>query len=171
VGGSPLGHVHELVKLADWLRDPDSALSASEKLDELRDLIRRSGDADRDLERQRKALATDKLARYQMWSFLVEDDPDAFTALAADRIRLVERLGLGHLKDPRLELVYWMHELGATPAFRPTVWDADLDNPYWRPTGRTEPLDGSGSAAGLPEVVHSPIEGGDLTNPISEVGR
>ena len=167
---APLGHVHNLAALADWLHSPTSGLSQRETLNWLRDLIRLPGTADWRLEEQRAALSAATLARYQMWSVHPDDDVESFANLAAERTELVNRLGLGHLEDPRLELVYWMHDLGEVAAHRPTSWDADLTSPWWRPTGRTEPLDGSGSARGLPEVVHSPIQAGHLTTPISGVG-
>jgi hypothetical protein len=166
---APLGHVHDLAALADWLHGPASGLSRRETLNWLRDLVRLPGTAERRLEEQRAALATATLARYQMWSVHPEKGTESFADLATKRIELINRLGLGHLDDPRFELVYWMHDLGGIAAHRPTSWDADLTSPWWRPTGRTEPLDGSGSARGLPEVVHSPIQSGHLATPISEV--
>jgi hypothetical protein len=165
-----LGHVADLGKLADWLQAQGSGLSRQETLDGLRDLVRLPGEAAERLAEQRKTLGAGTLARYQMWSVQAADGAESFAELAAKRREVVNRLGLGHFEDPRIELVYWMHDLGPVVAHRPTCWDAGLTFPWRRPTGRTEPLDGSGSAAGLPEVVHAPIEAASLTAPISEVG-
>lgn len=49
---------------------------------------------------------------------------------------------------------------------RPTAWDADL-TPWWRPSGRTEPLDGSGSANGSCRRIFWPRATGTETRPIA----
>jgi len=166
-----LGHVHELDKLAGWLHDSASVLSLAETKTFLRDLLRMPGDESARLEEQKTSLAKNTLTRYQLWSFSTGDGREPFVALEPRRPLLLNRLGLGHLlADPMVELVVWSHTLpDGVPAHQPTAWDAGLENPWWRPTGRTEPLDGSGKESGFPEVIHNPIGPQDLATPITEV--
>ncbi|HZF07894.1 MAG TPA: hypothetical protein VFE33_03800 [Thermoanaerobaculia bacterium] len=164
--GMILGHVQELSKLADWLHDAREDLSPKQVQDLLRDLVSSKADPAVRLQEQREKSQKPTLTRYQMWSFLTDDGRRPFQAISPRRAELLNFLGLGSI-PPEAEVVYWTHSLPAgMAAQRPTVWDTDLDNPYWRPTGRTEPLDGSGSTNGFPEVVHPSVGVADLIDPI-----
>ncbi len=167
-GVSTLGHVHELTKVADWLHDATGGLSRAETRDWLRDLVNLPGDEGARLVEQKAAITKDTLSPYQMWSFH-EDDKAPFTDLEPRRAELLNRLGLGFVIDPTAELTLWTHTLPSdSKACRPTAWDADMGNPWWRPTGKTEPLDGSGRDRGFPEVVHAPIGPEHLVTSIAE---
>ena len=163
--------MHDLGKLADWLHDPTTSLSRAEVLTWLRDLLRHGGDEPSHLARQRRELPRKALARWQQWSFLADDaTADPLDAVGPRRDEAVNRLGLGHLIDPGLEFMRRAHRLpDGSAAHRPTAWDAELDFPWWRPTGRSEPLDGSGSANGLPEAVHEPVGPESLVRPITKL--
>lgn len=164
-----LGHVHQLDRLAAWLRDPASPLGVGETRAWLRDLVRTPGTALDRLALQQAAIAKDTLSPHDQWSFLDDADDDPFKSLPKRRPDVVNRLGLGHVVDPTIELVGWTHHLppDITP-HRPTAWDATLF-PCGRPHGRTEPLDGSGGYNGLAEVVHRPIGADHLATPIEAV--
>lgn len=165
-----LGHVHDLAKLADWLHDSSSGLTRAETRTWLRDLLRMPGDENARLDEQKTSMTKDSLSPYQMWSFTTDDEREPFTALEPRRPLLLNRLGLGHLAEPVAELVVWSHTLpDDVTAHQPTAWDAGLENPWWRPTGRTEPLDGSGAKNGFPEALHEPIGPRHLATPITEV--
>jgi hypothetical protein len=63
-------------------------------------------------------------------------------------------------------MVLFAHRLSPGVAARtPTTFDAE-DSPFYRPGGRTQPLDTSTTGDGMPEVVHSPITGSTLAEPI-----
>ena len=106
------------------------------------------------------------LSKYQIWSFyhpLSLDDP--FRGIVQRHHELVRKLGLGHV-DPSSELLLWAHRLQPEQvAHIPTTFDAEL-NEYFRPVGKTEPLSGSG---GLPEVVHPPVNGDQLSHSMERV--
>ncbi len=167
-GVSTFGHVHELAKMADWLHDVTGGLSRAETRDWLRDLLHLPGEDGTRLEEQKATITKDTLSPYQMWSFH-EDDKAPFTDLEPRRAELLNRLGLGYVTDPTTELIRWTHTLPSdSKACQPTAWDADMGNPWWRPTGKTEPLDGSGGDRGFPEVVHPPIGPEHLETSIAE---
>ena len=165
---SLFGHVHDLAKLADWLHDATGGLSRAETRDWLRDLVNLPGDEETRLEAQRTAITKGTLSPYPMWSFH-EKGRAPFAELEPRRAELLNRLGLGHLTEPMVELVYWTHApANGSEARQPCAWDAGLANPWWRPSGRSEPLDGQGSDRGFPEVVHDPVGPEHLETAIAE---
>lgn len=170
-----LGHVHTLDALADWLYGAEEELSIDETKAWLRDLARLPLDETACLEVQKSEIggrleASERtgLSPHVVWSFFEDGDSRPFSRLRPRRSELINRLGLGHLEDSAAnELLFWTHRLPAgRVARRPTAWDAGLRNPWWRPTGRTEPLDGSGADDGLPEAVHDPVGVAELVTPI-----
>jgi hypothetical protein len=159
---SDLGHVHSRSMLNEYLMSAGSwtspfrrkGFSAGLAID----LILRL-----DLALQRECLTGIRLSRYQMWSFYQpRAASDPFRGISKETDQLVRRLGLGHAVGP-VELVLWTHRLRPHQrASVPTTLDAALYQ-YFRPGGKTRPLTG---VDGLPEVVHPPVSGDQLTRPI-----
>jgi len=118
------------------------------------------------VDQQQILLAGRNLSRYSMWSFYQPAHPDSpFSNVTRTYDELKRRLGLGLMADANAEAVYWAHRLeSAQTAHRPTALDA-ADYAFYRPGGRTRPLDGA--TDGLPEVVHVPVDGSQLVEPIS----
>lgn len=119
------------------------------------------------LSQQRLLLADRRLRQYMMWSFHQEEFLDApFSGVDTTCTELRRRLGLGQFVASAAKVLYWAHRLRPNQiAHRPTAFDA-ADNPYFRPGGRTRPLDGAGD--GMPEVVHDPVSGDQLVEPITQ---
>ena len=124
------------------------------------DLLRLSVD------QQKMLLAGRSLSRCNMWSFYQPAHPDSpLTNMTRTYDELKRRLGIGLMNDQNAEAVYWAHRLEpAQTAHRTTALDA-ADYPFYRPGGRTQPLDGAND--GLPEVVHVPVDGAQLAEPIT----
>jgi hypothetical protein len=101
-----------------------------------------------------------------MWSFYQSAHPDfPFSNVTRTYDELKRRLGLGLMADANAEAVYWAHRLqSGQTAHRTTALDA-ADYAFYRPGGRTQPLDGAND--GLPEVVHVPVDGSQLVEPIT----
>lgn len=118
------------------------------------------------VDQQRTLLAGRNLSRYNMWSFYQSAHPDSpFTNVARTYDELKRRLGLGLMTDENAEAIHWAHRLEpAQTAHRTTALDA-ADYAFYRPGGRTQPLDGAND--GLPEVVHAPVDGSQLAEPIT----
>jgi hypothetical protein len=118
-----------------------------------------------DLEGQRKRLGRLNLGQFLMWCFYQPEFPrDPFQGVSRSAGELERRLGLADLKaNGNRELVFWAHQLreGQT-AHVPTAFDAELIVSF-RPGGRTRPHSGGD---GVPEVVHRPISGHQLTQSI-----
>lgn len=122
---------------------------------------------------QRDELRDAFLSKNQIWAFYDDAAPQQspFRALGVQRTEVVNKLGLGRFKGTAEELLYWAHRLWADiEAHTPTAWDADVSpesSPHWRPGGRTCPLDTLDPVQGYPEVVHEPVSGAALVEPIS----
>lgn len=167
--GLVLGHVRELDRLVTALYHPGVGLTRAQIRSELLDLMR-ARPAATALADQSRRLAFERLSSYQMWSFYCDHGELPPGPMALRRSQVIDRLGLGHLQTTTDVLVFFTHRLpGGVKAHRPTAWDGELANPCWRPTGRSEPLSGGGSARGFPEVVHLPIRGSDLESPMVEI--
>jgi hypothetical protein len=119
-----------------------------------------------DLAQQQECLDGIRLSRYQMWSFCQSRAySDPFRGVSKTAAQLARRLGLGHLRPP-VELIIWTHRLRPHQrAAVPTTFDAALYE-FYRPGGKTRPIKGTD---GLREVVHPPISGDQLTQPIEAV--
>ncbi len=159
------GRVNRFRSLVNAIADSDSALGVHRAEALLRDVIHDAPPATR-LERQRSSLAGRILGSRQMWCYPAGDAANPFAEIGNSRIEAVNVLGLGwYAYDaPDDELVRWAHMLpDAIGAYLPTAWDAD-DSVYWRPGGRTYRLDRDDY--GVPEVVHNPVAGDNLTAPI-----
>ena len=164
-----LGRVQSLVSVANAIADQSSALSQSHAEALVRDLVADGVNTSAKLAKQKLDLAGKALSQYQMWCFLPADPQRPFGELGTSRSEAVNVLGLGYFAfdDPAAELVRWAHVLPDTvPAHRPTAWDAGATrgNVHWRPGGRTYQLERDD--CGVPEVVHAPIKGEDLSAPI-----
>jgi len=118
------------------------------------------------VDQQQRLLAGRHLSRYNMWSFYQPAHPDSpFSNVTRTYDELKRRLGLGLMADANGEAVYWAHRLeSGQTAHRTTALDA-ADYAFYRPGGRTQPLDGAND--GLPEVVHVPVDGSQLVEPIA----
>ncbi len=118
------------------------------------------------VDQQQRLLAGRNLSRYNMWSFYQSAHPDSpFSDVTRTYDELKRRLGLGLMADANTEAVYWAHRLeSGQTAHRSTALDA-ADYAFYRPGGRTQPLDGADD--GLPEVVHVPVDGSQLVEPIT----
>ncbi len=155
------GHVMTRKKLRDRFASlADPTLPITRAMDDLMldEFLRQ------DLGDQRADLANAALSHYQMWSFIgpiAEKQPyDGLGTLGSD---LRRRLGLGFY-PPRTEFVYCGLDLAAGPSVQPpTTFDSRL-NRYFRPGGKTHPLDGA--VDGLKEVVHLPVSGYHLRLPL-----
>ena len=107
------------------------------------------------------------LSRYQLWAFYDQAGESPSVSVGSARADAVDRLGLGEFQATTDELLYWEHRLPPDKtAHQPTAWDADAENVYWRPGGRTFPLSGN-AALGLHEVVHDSVTADDLVTPMS----
>lgn len=117
---------------------------------------------------QQKDLAQVPLGTYLMWSFYDVGRPaEPFVQMGKQPAELVRRLGLGQIQRGT-ELLVWAHRLAPGQTVHvPTVLDAEL-NPAFQPGGKTRPLSGRG---GMNEVVHSPVTGALLEEPITSVGK
>jgi hypothetical protein len=118
---------------------------------------------------QRLDLTGKALSPYQVWAFPASDSRAPLAEVGESRADAVNALGLGYyaVEKPGEELVRWAHRLpDAIDARRPTVWDASTcaGNVYWRPWRKTCQL--SAEVPGVTEVVHPPIRGEDLVQPI-----
>ncbi len=165
-----LGCVRSLASVADRV-SANSGLSPSQAKQHLRDLMAVADSMER-LNEQREALKETVLSKYQIWAFYNPSAPHApFGAVGVAREGLVNILGLGRWKGSGEELVRWAHRLpGNMTAHTPTAWDADVSpdsSPHWRPGGKTCPLDSLDPTQGCREVVHRPIKGEVLTEPMS----
>lgn len=159
------GRVNSFPSLVNAVADQDSSLSRSRAEALLRDVIHDAAPATR-LERQRLALSGKTLSLYQMWCYPAGDPQKPFTEIGTIRSEAVNVLGLGCFADDA-ELLRWAHTLpGGITAHLPTAWDAG-DYACWRPGGRTYRLDSDDY--GVPEVVHRPITGDNLTAPIEPI--
>ncbi len=118
------------------------------------------------VDQQQKLLAGRNLSRYNMWSFYQTAHPDSpFSNVTRTYDELKRRLGLGLMADANAEAVCWAHRLeSGQTARRATALDA-ADYAFYHPGGRTQPLDGASD--GLPEVVHVPVDGSQLVEPIT----
>ena len=106
------------------------------------------------------------LSRYQLWAFYDQVGQSPSVSIGAARAGAVDRLGLGEFRATTDELLYWEHRLPPDKtAHQPTAWDADAENVYWRPGGRTFPLSGN-AALGVHEVVHDSVTTDDLVTPM-----
>lgn len=107
------------------------------------------------------------LSQYQLWAFYDQPGQTPSTSIGTTRKDAVDRLGLGEWQGTGDELVYWEHRLPPSKsAHQPTAWDADAENVYWQPGGKTYPLCGN-TALGLHEVVHDSVTAHELATPIS----
>lgn len=161
-----LGRVQSLASLANAIADPSSGLSRRHAEALVRDLVAGAGDPAAKLARQKSDLAGKALSRYPMWCYSPADSRSPFLDIGATREEAVTVLGLGYFAydEPAAELVRWAHALPApVRAHQPTAWDAGATpgSVYWRPGGSTYRLDRE--EYGVPEVVHDPITGDDLT--------
>jgi hypothetical protein len=96
------------------------------------------------------------LSRHQMWSFYDPASPAApFGNLGKGAKEIRRRLGLGHVPIGERLLLFSFRLPPEVSAHVPTAFDAEL-NPFFRPGGRTCPLNGP-PKEGLPEVVHQPL--------------
>jgi hypothetical protein len=161
-----LGHVETRYKLVRWLAKlpitPFAAVgmyrSASPLIDDL---------LSKKLDEQKSELDAMPLSEYQMFSFYGEKQPkNPFHGFHTTRKELIRRLGLGSV-DPKSEILYWVHRLvDPQEGHTPTALDVELvSQRYFQPGGKTRPLTGSGS---VPEVIHPPIVGTQLTRRIQE---
>jgi hypothetical protein len=118
----------------------------------------------RDLAGQQALLAC-RLSSWLMWAFYQPRSlGDPFRGVSKERGELVRRLGMGRT-DPHQELLVWAHRLlPHQRAHKPTAFDAEAYE-YFRPGGKTQPLTGTD---GLHEVVHGPIDGGQLVARIEQ---
>jgi hypothetical protein len=118
------------------------------------------------MEQQKVLLAGRNLSKYNMWSFYQTAHPDLpFTSVTRTYDELKRRLGLGLMSDPNAEAMYWAHRLESEQtAHSTTAFDA-ADYPFYRPGGRTRPLDGASD--GLPEAIHVPVDGAQLAESIT----
>ena len=118
------------------------------------------------VDQQQRLLAGRTLSRFNMWSFYQSAHPNSpFRNVTRTYDELKRRLGLGLMADANAEAVYWAHRLASgQTAHRTTALDA-ADYAFYRPGGRTQPLDGAND--GLPEVVHVPVDGSQLVEPIT----
>lgn len=114
-----------------------------------------------DLEGQRRIVRFRKLSPHIMWSFFQPDSPqDPLKSCVPEASEFVRRLGLEPATGKGL--LYWVHKLDETQVARfPTALDAELKTEF-RPGGKTCGDDG------LPEVVHEPVYGRPLDQPIRE---
>jgi len=154
--GATFGHVMETGKLRKVFtstQSPTSAFTPKDQLRLFRDLIDRDN-----LTQQRAAIGV--FPEYQMFGFFqLPHLHDPFAGVSTKASELRRRLGLGKV-DPDEELLHFAYRLRDDQiAHIPTAADADLD-PYFRPGGYTKPLWGDDD--GLPEVVHTPIDGSQL---------
>lgn len=155
------GRVQSFRALLSAIADASSSLTlgAAEAL--LRNVVTYVPPVHR-LSRQRAALRSKRLSRYQMWSYRISDLGHPFREIGATRSDALNALGLGFYSAPD-ELVRWAHRLPAGgPAFRPTAWDsgAEPGSEHWRPGGSTYRLDRN--EYGVEEFVHQPIAGDQL---------
>lgn len=114
-----------------------------------------------DLQRQQRELGFFQLSIHIMWSFFQPDSPqDPLDGFVPNASEFVRRLALPFARGKRL--LYWVHKLDETQVARfPTALDAALTAEF-RPGGKTQSEDG------LPEVVHEPVYGRQLEQPIRE---
>lgn len=163
VNSATLGHVNNITNIAHRVCAP-SGETPDQARARIRQLVRISDPAQR-LALQKQNLGSTSLSRYQMWAFYDEEHTEPFETFTDSRETSVVRLGLGHYDNSNDELVRWTHRLPSNiNPFKPTAWDADALNVYWRPGGETQPLR-SGFGDGLSEVVHDSISAQDFVTP------
>ena len=165
--GRVFGRVQAFESLVSSVHDCNSGQTLEQVRANLRAMIQDASPKER-FPRQRFGLAGKPLSKRQMWAFSPASAADPFAEIGPTRSEAVNRLGLGQYAADRSEpLVRWCHELpNAQRALAPTAWDSGVapGSVYWRPGGRTRPLDGK--KPGLPEVIHDPVTGGNLVTAI-----
>jgi len=163
VNSATLGHVNNIANLANRVRAATGETPEQARA-RIRQLVRISEPAQR-LNSQKQSLGSAPLSPYQMWAFQDEEHAVPFETFPDSREATVVRLGLGHYDNTGDELVRWTHRLPSNiNPFKPTAWDADASDVYWRPGGKTHPLR-PGFGDGLSEVVHDPISARDFVTP------
>jgi hypothetical protein len=167
--GTSLGHVKRFDSLVAAVSSANGTLGLARSRDLLQSLLVDTGDANRNLARQQTRLATTFLSQYPMWCYPASDTGDPHRAVGATAAEAVNCLGLGFIQGdrPSGRLVRWTHTVpDGTKVCRPTAWDAGSTpgNVYWRHGGWTHRLDGSGP--GVPEFVHFPVTGQQLSSAI-----
>jgi hypothetical protein len=171
-GAATLGRVQGMRSLINAVAHPASSLSLRNAEALVRDVVGGVADSTVKLAKQKFELAGKTLSRYQMWCYPAADTLNPFREIGSTRSEAVNILGLGYYAcdKPSEEIVRWAHALPVSIlAHTPTAWDAAADkgNVHWRPGGSTYRLDRDDF--GLPEVVHAPVKGEDLTAPIEMI--